>query len=112
MNEKALREEFKLHIVHEEETFYRTFKISQKDLLDKLRASSEKEREEIILELYSADSISGRRGVTSLNQANAIMKDKIKNKERLQKFATKFTDEGMSSRQIRESGLFRSDMLY
>ena len=83
MNEKALREEFKLHIVHPEEAFYRTFKISQKDLLDKLRASSEKEREEIILELYNVDSISGRRGVTSLNQANAIMKDKIKNKERL-----------------------------
>jgi len=40
------------------------------------------------------------------------MKDKIKAKERLQKFATKYTDEGMSTKQIRESGLFRSDMLY
>ena len=85
-----------MHIVYPEETFYRTFKISQKDLLDKLRASNEKEREGIILELYSADSISGRRGVTSLSRSNAIMKEKIKNKERLQKFAVKVTDEGMS----------------
>ena len=47
--EKALREEFNLKIVYPEELFYRTHKISQKDLLNKLRASNEQEREDIIL---------------------------------------------------------------
>jgi len=65
--EKALREEFNLRYVYPEETFYRTYKITQKDLLTKLRDANEKDREKIILELFSANSISGRRGVTSLN---------------------------------------------
>ena len=65
--EKALRTDFGLTIVYPEEHFYRTHKISQKDLLEKLRAASEQEREKILLELFSAESISGRRGVTSLN---------------------------------------------
>ena len=47
-----------------------------------------------------------------MGKANEIMKEKIKKKERLHEFATKYTDEGMSSKQVRESGLFRSDMLY
>ena len=64
--EKALREEFNLFRVYPEETFYRTHKISQKDLLDKLRASSAQEREEIILQLFEDAPMSGRRGVSSL----------------------------------------------
>ena len=39
--EKALREEFNLKIVYPEELFYRTHKISQKDLLEKLRGSND-----------------------------------------------------------------------
>ena len=40
------------------------------------------------------------------------MKEKIKDKERLQKLASKSVGESMSGKQIRESGLFRDDMLY
>ena len=47
--EQGLRKEFNLKVVYPEELFYRTHKISQKDLLDKLRASSTAEREEILL---------------------------------------------------------------
>ena len=47
--EKALRTEFNLKIVYPEELFYRTHKISQKDLLDKLRESNGQDRENIIL---------------------------------------------------------------
>ena len=64
--EKALREEFNLKIVYPEELFYRTHTISQKDLLAKLRNASEQEREDIILQLFSDESITGRRGVSSL----------------------------------------------
>ena len=42
--EKALREEFNLHIVYPEETFYRTYKITQKDLLGKLRDANDSDR--------------------------------------------------------------------
>ena len=94
--EKALRTEFGLKIVYSEEHFYRTHKISQNDLLEKLRAAPQQEQEQIILELFSAESISGRRGVMSLKESNAIMKEKIKNKERLLQFAEKYVNEGMS----------------
>ena len=110
--EKALREEFNLKIVYPEEMFYRTHKISQQDLLDKLRQASDTEREKILLELFSDKPISGRRGVATLKKSNKILKEKIKSKERLQKLASKYTEEYMTGKQIRESGLFRNDMLY
>ena len=61
---------------------------------------------------FSDKPITGRRGVATLKKSNKILKEKIKSKERLQKLASKYTEEYMTGKQIRESGLFRNDMLY
>ena len=76
--ELALHKEFNLKIVYPSELFYRTHKISQKDFLEKLRelrksSKGEEAVQETIMDLFSDESISGRRGVKSLSQGIAIV---------------------------------------
>jgi len=54
----------------------------------------------------------GRRGVSKLKSSLALVKKKMRNKEKMVKFAKKFTEEGLSHQEIRSTGFMRSDMLY
>jgi len=60
----ALRKEFGMHRVYPENLFYKTFKRSQIDLLEDLRATQTPEL--IINALYDAPIVSGRRHITTL----------------------------------------------
>ena len=79
--EQALKTEFNLKIVYPSELFYQTHKISQKDLLEKLRelkeSGNEQALQKAIMDLFSDDSISGRRGVKSLKDAIAYVKKRV-----------------------------------
>lgn len=68
--ESALRKEFGLTIVYPQDLFYRTHKISQKDLLATLRQLKQQGDQEAldqrISALFDDDCVSSRRGVLSL----------------------------------------------
>ncbi len=54
----------------------------------------------------------GRRGVSNLQKSIKLVKKKIRNKEKMLNFARKFSDEGLTNREIKSTGFMRSDMLY
>lgn len=115
VEEKALRDEFKLHFVYPDELFYQTHKISQRDFLSKLReAGSAKKVKKLIDKLYDDDSVSGRRGVKPLSEGIALVKRKMIKKERHRKFAQRLTghEEGMSYQQLRQSGILKGNQMY
>ena len=84
-----MKTEFNLKIVYPSDLFYKTHKISQKDLLEKLRelkaaakssSNGDEKAEEIqkvIMDLFSDESFSGRRGVKTLKDAIALVKKKV-----------------------------------
>jgi hypothetical protein len=41
-----------------------------------------------------------------------MIQKRMKDRERMQKFVKKFSNEGMSSREIKETGFMRHNMLY
>jgi hypothetical protein len=45
-------------------------------------------------------------------KAQEITRRKLKDRERLHKFASKFMGDGISKEEVRTTGFFRSDMLY
>jgi len=40
------------------------------------------------------------------------MRKKIRDQQRMQKFASKFANEGITKEDLKSTGFFRSDMLY
>jgi len=113
---KALREEFGLSIVYPSDLFYKTHKISQPDFLAKLRTARDSGKpekvEKYILSLFKDESQTGRRGVRSLDSSINITKKKMNDKRKERSFVNKFADEGMSTKEIRQSGFLRHNMLY
>jgi hypothetical protein len=107
--EVALRKEFGLKHVYPSDLFYRTHKITQKDLLNKLRQGN---AEATIEALFDDEALSGRRGVLSLAEFQKRREKQNKNKERLQSFVRKFENEGMSTQEIKQTGFMRHSMLY
>lgn len=84
--------------------FYKTHKISREDFLQKLDSTpSEEHREKLIMELFDDPAIHGRRGVLSLTQALKIVKDKVEEKEKFNKFTQKYSG-GLSSRDLKAPG--------
>ena len=90
--------------------FYKLYKISRKDFLDKLQsANDQNERDNIILDTFygvegSQDIPLGRRGVLSLQDGLAQIKGKIRAKKRLDQFAEKFRMRdtlGMTNKEFR-----------
>jgi hypothetical protein len=61
--------EFGLRYVYEEENFYKMFKLSRKDFVEKLEKADESKREKIIMDIiYKAPKTEfGRRGVLPLS---------------------------------------------
>lgn len=99
------------HIAYPDDLFYKTHKISTKDFLEKLETSSDKKQ--ALLQLFEDESHkTGRRGVSSVKQSVELVKKKMRNKEKMVKFAKKFTEEGLTHQEIRSTGFMRSDMLY
>ena len=80
MEERHVVNQLKEHglkYVYDEATFYKMFKLSRKDFLDKLeKAGTEEKRDKIIMDIIykSPKSEFGRRGVKSLNQSNKMTK--------------------------------------
>ena len=87
--EMALKEEFGLKLVYPAELFYKTHKITQKDLLDKLRAAGEAEKNELIMGLFKDETLCGRRGTKTLKEGISLVKQKIALKARQRRFASK-----------------------
>lgn len=88
---KRLVEDYKLTEVYPEDVFYKTHKITRKDFLNKLdKASSNEEREKLILSLYDDDMTRGRRGVLSLKEALKLTDRKVEDREKFTKFAEKY----------------------
>lgn len=54
----------------------------------------------------------GRRKIMQLKKIQEVTRKKIMEKERMHKFATKFMDEGITKDEVRQTGFFRSDLLY
>ena len=54
----------------------------------------------------------GRRGVLDVKKAVGLVNKKMQRKDKMLKFAKKFTDEGLSNQELRSTGFMRSDMLY
>ena len=99
------------HIAYPDDLFYKVHKISIKDFLEKLESAQDKQS--VLLSLFDDESHkTGRRGVSDLKKSVLLVKKKIRNKEKMVKFAKKFTEEGLSHQEIRSTGFMRSDMLY
>lgn len=107
--EQALRDEFGLTHVYPEELFYRTHKITQKDFLAKLRQGNP---EAAINAMYDDECKSGRRGVLSMAEFQKKREKRDKDKERMQQFVRKLTNEGMSTHEIKQTGFMKHSMLY
>ena len=60
------------------------------------------------MQLYEDDSLTGRRGVLPLKEAIAIVKKKIKMREKKQGFVDKFGADAT----WKESGFFSKDSIY
>ena len=74
--------------IYDEDTFYKTCKLSRQEFLHKIeKAKDHKKLTEILDIVYKADVNFGRRGVMSLNETNQIVKRKIAQKERENRFA-------------------------
>ncbi len=54
----------------------------------------------------------GRRGVLDMKRSGDLIKQKLRKKEKLRQFASKFTNEGLTNQELRSTGFMRSDMLY
>ena len=70
------------------------------------------ELDQRISTLFDDECISGRRGVLSLTLVKKTIQKRMKDRERMQKFVKKFSNEGMSAREIKETGFMRHNMLY
>lgn len=112
--EIALRKEFGLSHVYPQDLFYRTHKITQKDLLTTLRqlAGDQAALERRVSALFDDDCVSGRRGVLTLAQVQKRQQKRVKDREKMQRFVRKFANEGMSNQEIKETGFMRHNMLY
>ena len=112
--EQALKDEFNLKIVYPEQLFYDTHRISQKDFLDSLREAKQSgdtdKVEQLIIKLFTDETKCGRRGVKTLKDTYDLLAKKEQNKERMSQFALKISnnEEGMSFKQLRESGIFKN----
>lgn len=72
--------------------------------MQKLReASDENQVRKMILDLYSDESVCGRRGVKPLREGQEIVRQKMADKARHRRFAQKVSGnkEGMSYQQLR-----------
>ena len=106
----ALRKEFGFSRVYPENLHYKTFKISQKDLLENLRNAEDPSV--IIKGLYDVPSVTGRRHVKSLPKALGIIEKKMKRKEKAKKFGEKFSNEIGGDFDIGQTGMFGPDFEY
>ena len=100
-----MKEEFGLKYLHNEETFYKLFKISRQDFLEKLEKDPKKAEKVIMKTIYSAKKpkeVKGRHGVLSLEGAIDIIRRKHFDRERENKFAEKFVGDRMSAREFRQ----------
>jgi hypothetical protein len=99
------------YIAYPDDLFYKTHKITVKDLLDKVDASSEPK--ELLNKLFDdASHSTGRRGVLNMKKSVELVKRKLRNKDKMRSFAKKFTDEGLTNQELKSTGFMRSDMLY
>jgi len=88
---RKLIEDFGISHIYPEDMFYKVHKISRADFLAKLEgAQSGEEREKIILGLYDDEAQQGRRGILSLPKSIKIVKKKIEEREKFEKFAKKY----------------------
>lgn len=98
-------------MTYPEDLFYKTHKISLANFTEKLDASTEPYT--LIDKLYEDPSHgTGRRGVLDVKKAVGLVNKKMQRKDKMLKFAKKFTDEGLSNQELRSTGFMRSDMLY
>jgi len=77
-----------LKFPYPEDLFYRTHKISRKDLLSKLESSSDPSL--VIEALYEDEATQGRRGTLALDQSIKLIRQKVSDRRRFEKFARKF----------------------
>ena len=99
-----LKEECGLKYVHDEETFYKVYKSSRQDFVEKVKKAKNKEKALERIYNIRSDHL-GRRGVQSLSQSNAIIKKKKQEIDRLNQFAAKYAEGmGMTAREFRQQG--------
>lgn len=101
-----LGEKFGLKFVHGEERFYKLFKTSRADFVAKLKELGDsKQQEQFILESFYGSAAAGRNGLASLKQSLELVKLKIKEKERMNKFAERFGQQAcFSKKEFRRQG--------
>jgi hypothetical protein len=90
--------------LHEEEVFYKFFKISRIDFLTKLEQNPDESEKIILKTVYSQkkpNEVSGRHGVLSLDKSIDIIKRKWIDRERDTKFAKKFVGDRMTPKEFR-----------
>ena len=86
-------------------------KLSRQDFLTYLEKSSSSD--DLIEQLYAADSVQGRSGVVSVKKSVEIINKKIAEKQKQMDFVDKFGgDDGITSEDLKYTGGFRTDMLY
>jgi hypothetical protein len=77
--------------LYPEKQFYKTHKMSRAEFLKRLEgASSDEEREQLLMSLYDDEAKQGRRGVLDTHEAVRIVHRKVEEKEKFFKFAKKF----------------------
>ena len=99
-----LKNEYGLKFLHAEDTFYKMFKTSRQDFLQKLDKNPEKAEKRIIKKIYGAEKpkdLKGRQGVMPLSDSLAIVNKKIQERSRMDRFAKKFVGDKMSAREFR-----------
>ena len=77
-----------LKFPYPEDVFYRTHKISRKDLVSKLESSADPSS--VIDALYDDAATQGRPGTLALDKSIKVIRQKVSDRQRFEKFARKF----------------------
>ena len=103
---RKLIEDYGITHLYSEDMFYKTHKISRSDFLAKLQAaSSEQEREQLILSLYDDPAQQGRRGVQTVATSVKDIKKKLDERKKFEKFTQKYGERvGFSVQDLKVPG--------
>eukprot|EP00347_Sterkiella_histriomuscorum_P004220 403361286 len=100
---RRLKKDHNMKYLYPEKLFYKTHKFSRAELLKKLdAASSQEEKDKIIMSLYDDAAQQGRRGVLETSEAFRIVHRKIEEREKFMQFTNKFG--GVDVKQAQYSG--------
>jgi hypothetical protein len=103
---RKLIKDFGITHLYPEDKFYQAHKITRADFASRLESATPNEREAIILSLYDDPAIQGRRGILSTKKSVQIIRKKVDERRKFEKFTQKFGERvGFSVQDLKVPGV-------